>query len=161
MSAPNTTLKASASLLVPRLITERAKASPSALALSAGPEIWTYAELERRSNQIAHHLRSLGVRQDALVGLAMQRSPEMIAVALGVLKAGGAYLPLDPMMPAERLKFVLEDASLAVLVTQPGFETQLPEGNWRLLDVEKDRSLIDGASSGPLSCRSRPRIWRT
>jgi amino acid adenylation domain-containing protein len=151
MSVSSTSLEPTANLLVPQLIAERAQASPGALALSAGTEVWTYAELERRSNQIANHLRSLGMRGDALVGLAMQRSPEMIAVALGVLKAGGAYLPLDPTAPAERVKFILEDANLAVLVTQPGLGTQLPAGNWRVLDVETDRSTIDGAPSGPLS----------
>src|SRR5580698_124880 len=151
MSASNTSLEVAAGLLVPQLVAERAQAAPKALALSAGLEAWTYAELERRSNQIAHHLRSLGVGRDALAGLAMQRSPEMIAVALGILKAGGAYLPLDPTTPAERLKFILEGADLSVLVIQPGFETQLPRGNWRVLDVEADRSVIDGAPSGSLS----------
>jgi amino acid adenylation domain-containing protein len=151
MSSPNATFEASTSLLVPQLIAERAQAAPSALALSAGPEVWTYAELERRSNQVAHHVRSLGVGRDALVGLAMLRSPQMIAVALGVLKAGGAYLPLDPTTPAERLKFILEDAGLSVLVTQPGFDTPLPKGNWRLLDVEADRIVLDAAPSGALS----------
>jgi amino acid adenylation domain-containing protein len=151
MSASNTSLEVAAGLLVPQLVAERAQAAPKALALSAGLEAWTYAELERRSNQIAHHLRSLGVGRDALAGLAMQRSPEMIAVALGILKAGGAYLPLDPTTPAERLKFILEGADLSVLVIQPGFETQLPRGNWRVLDVEADRSVIDGAPSIPLA----------
>jgi amino acid adenylation domain-containing protein len=133
------------------MIAERAQAAPNALALSAGLESLTYAELDRRSNQVAHHLRALGVGRDTLVGLALQRSPEMIAVALGVLKAGGAYLPLDPAAPAERLKFILKDADLYMLVSQPGFATQLPEGNWRVLDVEKYRSVIAGAPSGPLS----------
>jgi amino acid adenylation domain-containing protein len=151
MSASNTSLEVAAGLLVPQLVAERAQAAPKALALSAGLEAWTYAELERRSNQIAHHLRSLGVGRDALAGLAMQRSPEMIAVALGILKAGGAYLPLDPTTPAERLKFILEGADLSVLVIQPGFETQLTRGNWRVLDVEADRSVIDGAPSIPLA----------
>jgi amino acid adenylation domain-containing protein len=151
MSVSHTTFEMTASVLVPQLIAERAQVAPHAVALSAGLELWTYAELDRRSDQIAHHLQSLGVGRDALVGLAMRRSPEMIAVALGVLKAGGAYLPLDPTTPAERLKFVLEDANLSVVVTQPGFGTQLPTGNWRVLDVEADRSMIDAAPSGPLS----------
>jgi amino acid adenylation domain-containing protein len=151
MRTPNATLKANTSPLVPQMMAERAQAAPNALALSAGLESLTYAELDRRSNQIAHHLRALGVGRDTLVGLALQRSPEMIAVALGVLKAGGAYLPLDAAAPAERLKFILKDADLCMLVTQPGFATQLPEGNWRVLDAEKDRSVIAGAPSGSLS----------
>ena len=151
MFTPNAILAATTSPLVPHLIAERAQAAPNALALSAGLETVTYAELDRRSNQIAHHLRALGVGRDKLVGLALQRSPEMIAVALGVLKAGGAYLPLDPTAPAERLSLILEDADLSVLATQPGFDTQLPQGKWQLVDVEKDRSVIVGAPSGPLS----------
>ena len=151
MFTPNATSEATTSLLIPDLIAERAQAAPDALALSAGLEILTYAELDCRSNQLAHHLRALGVGRDTLVGLALQRSPEMVAVALGVLKAGGAYLPLDPTAPAERLSLILEGADLSVLVTQPGFDTQLPQGNWQLVDVEKDRSVIASAPSGSLS----------
>ena len=75
-------------------------------------------ELEAHANQLAHHLRGLGVGPETVVGLCVERSPEMVIGLLGILKAGGAYLPLDPGYPPERLAFMLADAGAAVLVTQ-------------------------------------------
>ncbi len=77
----------------------------------------TYGELNRRANQLAHHLRRLGVGPEVLVGICAERSPELIVGLLGVLKAGGAYVPLDPAYPAERLQYMLDDAQVAVLLT--------------------------------------------
>ena len=78
----------------------------------------SYAALEAHANQLAHHLRGLGVGPETVVGLCVERSVEMVIGLLGILKAGGAYLPLDPHYPAERLSFMLSDAAAAVLVTQ-------------------------------------------
>ena len=77
----------------------------------------TYRELNARANQLAHHLRALGVGPDVLVGLCVERSLEMIVGILGILKAGGAYVPLDPTYPTERLAFMLEDTQAPVLLT--------------------------------------------
>ncbi|MDF5731043.1 MAG: amino acid adenylation domain-containing protein [Rhizonema sp. PD38] len=77
----------------------------------------TYRELNIRANQLAHHLQKLGVVPDVLVGICVERSPEMIIALLGIFKAGGAYLPLDPSLPQERLNFMLEDAKISVLLT--------------------------------------------
>ena len=86
----------------------------------------SYAALEAHSNQLAHHLRTLGVGPETVVGLCLERSPEMVIGLLGILKAGGAYLPLDPSYPAERLAFMLADAGAAVLVTQAPLLEVLP-----------------------------------
>ena len=81
------------------------------------PQSLTYAELNERANRLAHHLRRLGVGPDVVVGLCLERSLELLVALLGVLKAGGAYLPLDPSYPPERLTFMLEDSRAAVLIT--------------------------------------------
>ena len=76
----------------------------------------TYRELDRRANQLAHHLRALGVGPDVLVGLCVERSLEMMIGLLGILKAGGAYVPLDPSYPPERLAFMLADSQVPILL---------------------------------------------
>src|SRR5262249_21947090 len=103
---------------VHRLIEAQAARTPDATALISGKTHWTFAELNRRANQLARHLRRLGVGPDAPVGLAVERPAEMVAGMLGVLKAGGAYLPLDPSYPRDRLRFMLEDSGARVLLTQ-------------------------------------------
>ncbi len=108
---------------VHQLFEEQVERAPDAVALVFEGEQLTYRELNRRANQLAHYLQSLGVGPEVLVGLCVGRSFEMIVGILGVLKAGGAYVPLDPAYPQERLAFMLEDSSVPVLLT----ETQLVE----------------------------------
>lgn len=92
--------------------------TPNAIAVVYGDEQLSYQELNHRSNCLAHHLQTLGVQSETLVGLCVDRSLEMIVGILGILKAGGAYVPLDPTYPLERLQFMLEDTQVAILVTQ-------------------------------------------
>ena len=96
----------------------------------------TYAELNARANRLAHYLRSLGVGPDVLVGLCLERSVEMIVAMLGVLKAGGAYLPLNPAYPQERLAFMLDDTQARVLITNA-----TDDRRWTMDD---EGTLIDG-----------------
>ena len=86
----------------------------------------SYRELNRRANQLARYLQRLGVGPEVVVGLCLERSVEMVVGALGVLKAGGAYLPLDPESPLERLGYMLEDAGVGVVLTQRELEARLP-----------------------------------
>ena len=92
--------------------------TPDVVALVLDRERLTYRELNRRANQLAHHLQQLGVNADAPVGLCVERSLDMIVGLLGILKAGGAYVPLDPAYPPERLAFMLNDAGIRIVVTQ-------------------------------------------
>src|SRR5262249_17489869 len=86
----------------------------------------TYATLDAHANQIAHHLRALGVGPETVVGLCVERSLEMLIGLLGILKAGAAYLPLDPDYPPDRLAFMLADARAGVLLTQAALVDRLP-----------------------------------
>jgi amino acid adenylation domain-containing protein len=100
---------------------------PDAVAVLAPEEVLTYAELDRRANRLAHRLRALGVGADSRAGLCAERSPAMIVAVLGILKAGAAYVPLDPSYPRERLAFMLEDARIPVLLTEERLLGSLPE----------------------------------
>ncbi len=101
-----------------RLFEEQAARAPEAPAVTCEGETWSYGQLNARADQIANHLVSLGVLPSDLVGLRLERSLEMVAAILGVLKAGAAYVPLDPAYPAERLAFLVEDSRVAVVLTE-------------------------------------------
>ena len=108
------------------LVATQAALTPRSTALVIDNEMLTYGELNRRANQLAHHLRAMGVGADVLVGIAVERSLEMVIGLLGILKAGGAYLPLDPAYPRERLAFMLSDSGIRVLLTQQQLHERLP-----------------------------------
>ena len=100
----------------------------------------TYEQLNNRANQLAHHLRTLGVGPDVLVGLCVNRSLDMVVAVLGILKAGGAYVPLDPAYPKDRIGYIMEDAHAPIFLTQqellPGFrehgaKTVLIDAHWK------------------------------
>ena len=118
------------------LFEEQAERTPGAVAVVFGEQRLTYRELNDRANQLAHHLRSLGVGPEVLVGVCVERSVEMVVGMLGILKAGGAYVPLDPTYPRERLAFMLEDAGAAVLLTQERLLDSLPEQGARRLCLD-------------------------
>ena len=124
------------------LFAEQASRTPDAVALVYEERELSYGELDRRSNQLAHHLRGLGVGPDAIVGLCVERSVEMVVGLLGILKAGGAYLPLDPSYPAERLGYMLADGQASVLVTQAPLIDQLPEHDARVVRIDADWAQI-------------------
>ncbi|HSK81762.1 MAG TPA: amino acid adenylation domain-containing protein, partial [Thermoanaerobaculia bacterium] len=112
---------------VHRLFEEQARARPDAVAVSWEGGSMTYGELDRRSGAIARRLRRLGVTTDARVGLVVERSPEMLEAILGILKAGGGYLPLDPTYPRERLALLLADAAPAAVVGPRRLLAALPD----------------------------------
>jgi len=95
---------------------QQVQRTPSAPAFVFGQEQWTYATLNQRANQLAWHLRELGVGPETPVGILMERSPEMVLAVLAVLKAGGAYLPIDPTYPPERIRYMIEDSGVKIVV---------------------------------------------
>src|SRR3712207_466744 len=118
------------------LFEEQARRTPDAVAVVFEEEQLSYRELNRRSNQLAHYLRKLGVGPEVLVGVCMERSLEMVVGLLGILKAGGAYVPLDPAYPKERLAFMLEDSQASVLLSQQRLLEDLPEHESRVVCLD-------------------------
>ncbi|MEG4578513.1 amino acid adenylation domain-containing protein [Microcoleus sp. MON1_C5] len=119
-----------------QLFEEAVERSPDAVAVVFEGEELSYRELNARANQLARHLRSLGVEPEVLVGICVERSPLIIIGLLGVLKAGGAYVPLDPNYPKERLAFMLEDSSVPVLLTQQKLVEKLPLNSARVVCLD-------------------------
>ncbi|WP_017654190.1 non-ribosomal peptide synthetase [Fortiea contorta] len=109
-----------------QLIEEWAEKTPDAIAVVFENQQLTYRQLNERANQLANHLQNLGVKPNTLVGICVERSLEMIIGLLAILKADGAYLPLDPNYPTERLAFMLEDSQLPILLTQQRLIEKLP-----------------------------------
>jgi amino acid adenylation domain-containing protein len=116
--------------------------SPDASAVRGDGQTLTYRELNHRANQLAHHLRTLGVGPDVPVGLCLARSPALVIGMLGILKAGGAYVPLDPSYPAARLAFMLEDTRAPVLLTEEPLLAHLPAHTGHVLCLDRDRAAI-------------------
>lgn len=111
----------------PELFAAQAAQTPDAVALRFGGEALTYAELNGRSNQLAHYLQNRGVQHGSMVGIYMETSLEVITAVLAVMKAGAAFLPLDPAFPPHRLAFILADANVDTVLTQKHLRHQLPE----------------------------------
>lgn len=134
-----------------RLIEQQAARTPDAMAVAFEGRGLTYAELNRRANQLARELRRRGVGPDGLVGVFAERSFEMVVALLAVLKAGGAYVALDPSYPAERLGHLMEDAHAPLMLAQPHLESKLPAqaGEVLLLDAS-------GLSSGGEATENLP-----
>ena len=127
---------------LPELFARQAQRTPDAIALVYEDQTLTYRELDARANQLAHHLRSLGAGPETIVGVCVERSFDMVIALLAILKAGAAYLPLDPDYPAERLAYMLQDAGAPLLVTQSALRTRLPAHTARIVDLDADRAAI-------------------
>jgi amino acid adenylation domain-containing protein/FkbM family methyltransferase len=127
---------------VHELFEAQAARTPDAPAVVYEDESLTYSELNRRANQLAHYLRARGVCAESLVGLCLERGVEMIVALLGVLKAGAAYVPLDPQYPSDRLAFMLEDAGVAVLLTQHELLPTLPAGQFAAVCLDTQREEV-------------------
>jgi amino acid adenylation domain-containing protein len=123
---------------VHELFEDQVKRNARAVAAEFAGQELTYGELNRRANQLGHYLKRVGVGPEVRVGICMERGLEMVIGLLGILKAGGAYVALDPHYPVQRLKFMAEDSSIVVLVTQRGILQQLP-GSAKVICVDEER----------------------
>ena len=129
-----------------QLFEQQVEKSPDAVAVVFEDQQLTYRELNTRANQLARYLRKLGVRPETLVGICVERSLEMAVGLLGILKAGGTYVPLDPDYPKERLAFMLEDTRARVLLTQQRFIDGLPAQNTHVVCLDTDWGAISKES---------------
>ncbi|WP_198161168.1 non-ribosomal peptide synthetase, partial [Anabaena sp. CA = ATCC 33047] len=125
-----------------QVFAEQAAKTPDAIAVVFGQEQLTYQELNQKANQLANYLQKLGVGENSFVGICMHRSLEMIIGILGTLKAGAAYVPLDPTYPTERLAFMLKDSQVPILLTQQFLVNNLPTNNAQIICLDTDWATI-------------------
>jgi amino acid adenylation domain-containing protein len=130
---------------VHRLFEAAASRAPDETAIVCEDESLSYSELNSRANQLAHHLRGLGVGPETLVGLCLERSVDVIVAILGILKAGGAYVPLDPHLPKARLASMIGDSGARVVVTAERFRDNLPDSTGAVA-LDGDRDAISARS---------------
>jgi amino acid adenylation domain-containing protein len=135
-------------LTVSQRFEAQAAATPEALAVVSDGRQLTYGELNRRANQLARHLRGLGAGPGTLVGIGIERSVDLLVSALGVLKSGAAYVPLDPAFPTQRLAHMIEDSGLRLLVTQSSLEADWPVEGLTLVKIDGDQAVVAAQDPG-------------
>ena len=136
-----------------QLFEQQVDKAPDAIAVISENTQLTYQALNQRANQLAHHLQGLGVGPDTLVGICVERSPEMVVGLLAILKAGGVYVPIDPYYPEARIEFMLEDTQVSVLLTQTHLLDSLPDLKTQVICLDKDWTTIAQNSSKNLSVK--------
>ncbi|MES2936878.1 MAG: amino acid adenylation domain-containing protein [Pseudomonadota bacterium] len=143
-------------LTLQQMFEVQAARTPERVALAAHAGTLTYAELDARANQLARTLRLHGIGAGALVAVCAERGLEMVVGLLGILKAGAAYVPLDPGYPAERLGFMLEDCGAQLLLTQAHLRDRLPESAVPAIRLDADWPRIAEAPSSPIASGAGP-----
>jgi len=138
------------------LIAAQTEKSPNSVAVSDERRELTYLELDRRSNQLASHLRKLGIREGGLVGICTDRSVDMLVALLAIWKAGAAYVPLDPTYPAERLNFILEETRVPILVIHSTLRSNVSGANAKIVCLDSDWQQIEKEPSTPCGAQSDP-----
>ncbi|MEP0870626.1 amino acid adenylation domain-containing protein [Trichocoleus desertorum AS-A10] len=133
-----------------QLFEAQVEKSPDAIAVQFDDKQFTYQALNQGSNQLARYLQKLGVGAKALVGVCLDRSTELVAALLSILKVGGAYVPLDPTYPSERLRFMIEDAQVPVLLTQTQYREQFQDCSVQVICIDQEWAAIAQESENNL-----------
>jgi surfactin family lipopeptide synthetase C len=139
--------------LIHQLFEEQVTRSPDSIAVVFENQQLTYRELNNRANQLAHYLQNLGVKPEVTVSICIDRSLEMSIAILGVLKAGGAYIPIDPAYPSDRIAEILEDAKVEIILTQQHLETELDRHQKQLITL--DSNWLDIAQKSTNNCHNQ------
>ena len=129
------------------LISQQAAKTPDAAALVFEHDSLSYQDLDTRSNQVAHVLHAQGMSKGDVVGVHCRRGFDLVVACLGILKAGGTYLPLDPDFPADRIAIYVEDSKAGFVLSQEGIADSLPESNARVLKIDSDAAFKDAATT--------------
>ncbi|HEV2961674.1 MAG TPA: amino acid adenylation domain-containing protein, partial [Candidatus Angelobacter sp.] len=147
------------SRLIHELFADQAIRNPGKVAVRFEDSWLTYEQLDERSNRLALHLQRLGVRPDSLVGICVHRSLDMVVGLIGILKSGAAYVPIDPDYPAERVRYMVQDSQIKLMVTESRLEQQAAEfagsGDVRLVVIDREWHEIE-AATGALLCAVQP-----
>ncbi len=141
--APRLARVAGSCVGVTRRVAAQAALSPEAIAIQCGEERLTYRDLDERANRLAHRLVEQGIGLETIVGVCLPRSPELVVAELAILKAGGAFLPLDPSLPADRLAFMLDDSRAQLLITTTPLAAVLPSTPRALLLIDRESPALN------------------
>ena len=145
---------------IPELFAAQAQRTPDGIALEFGGESLAYRDLDCKSNRLARYLVDLGIEPEQLIAIYLERSFEMVVALLGILKAGAAYVPLDPSYPEERLRFMMEDAQISVIVTQARVFENAPYSAFKptctTVCMDRDHAVIQRQSSEALDLKIEP-----
>jgi amino acid adenylation domain-containing protein len=134
----------------------QAAQTPNAMAVLTRREQISYGELDRRANQLANYLRARGIGPESVVGLLVRRSVDMVVGLLGIMKAGAAYMPLDPSYPPDRLKYMAQDSHAPLLVLHAEFKDRITEYSGELAQLDTDWNEVSAYSSAPPAVVSHP-----
>lgn len=142
-------------LCIHQLFENQVLKNPEKTALVFENSDLTYQDLNKQANRLAHHIRKSGIQPGSAIGLFLPRSLDMVVSMLAVLKAGCAYVPLDPDYPALRLSYMVENSAMPVIITQQSLQKNLPESNAAIICLDSQSGQIDGQDSNP-DCLTSP-----
>jgi amino acid adenylation domain-containing protein len=148
--------RADTTVCVHQMFEQQTESSPDAVAVVHESGTVSYGELNRQANQVAGHLRGLGVTAEVRVGICMQRGVDLVVAILAVLKAGGVYVPLDPNYPAERLRFMAEDAQMSILLTHSGSNRQLDGMRVPIVQIDRLGEPVPGRDDVNVGSPAQP-----
>ncbi|HEX3086657.1 MAG TPA: amino acid adenylation domain-containing protein, partial [Pyrinomonadaceae bacterium] len=139
-------------------VSARVAENPAAPAIVTNTSVFTYEQLEQRANELASHLIGLGVRNETIVAICLERSFESIISALAVLKAGGAYLPIDPKLPIERFNFIMGDARPRVLITNSHSPGEVDLGSLKIVDLRARKNTKQDSINPPATTPTKDEL---